>query len=134
MSATAAAHVDVLTAEVRTLMVGRRQVTMSVYRQLDWIRHDLIEPFGRVNDGDRWSSSIERIATVGRNPESGSLCRASFSRWYPDLSNRKRPVYLDDAEVQKPGDYVARYREIVCTRADWRAAEELPLIVLAGLR
>jgi hypothetical protein len=31
----AAARVDVLTAEVRALMVGSRQVTLSVYRQLD---------------------------------------------------------------------------------------------------
>ena len=56
MTATTTAHVEVLTAEVRVLMVGSRQVTLSVYRQLDHVRPGHIEPFGRVRDGaeDGW--------------------------------------------------------------------------------
>jgi hypothetical protein len=46
------ATVDVLTAEVRVLQVGRRQVTLSVVRQLDWADPGDIEPFGRVRTGD----------------------------------------------------------------------------------
>jgi hypothetical protein len=46
----AAARVDVLTAEVRALMVGSRQVTLSVYRQLDATAAEDCEPFGRVRD------------------------------------------------------------------------------------
>ena len=42
------AVVKVLTAEVRTLMVGSRQVTLSVYGQLDHAPPEYIEPFGRV--------------------------------------------------------------------------------------
>ena len=44
------AEVQVLTAEVRVLMVGSRQVTLSVYRQLDPVAASDIEPFGRVSD------------------------------------------------------------------------------------
>ena len=35
-----------LTAEVRVLMVGNRQVTRSVYWQLDYVSPLGIEPFG----------------------------------------------------------------------------------------
>jgi hypothetical protein len=48
--ASQSATVEVLTAEVRTLHVGSRQVTLSVYRQLDWVPADEIEPWGRVQD------------------------------------------------------------------------------------
>ena len=44
------AHIEMLTAEVKVLQVGSRQVTLSVYRQLDWAAADEIEPFGRVRD------------------------------------------------------------------------------------
>jgi hypothetical protein len=37
MTASKTATVETLTAEVRVLMVGSRQVTMSVYGQLDFI-------------------------------------------------------------------------------------------------
>jgi|SRR5215472_14499324 len=42
------ATVEVLTAEVRVLMVGARQVTLSVARQLDAVALEDIEPFGRI--------------------------------------------------------------------------------------
>jgi hypothetical protein len=44
------ATVELLTAQVRILQVGSRQVTLSVYRQLDQVPADEIEPFGRVHD------------------------------------------------------------------------------------
>jgi len=64
------ASVEVLTAEVRTLMVGSRQVTMSVWKQLDVVHIDECEPFGRVKydkaePGDVW--------IVGRHVSDGSL-------------------------------------------------------------
>lgn len=66
-------HVQVLTAEVRTLMVGSRQVTLSVYNQLDFVPHSRIEPFGRVNPKD---AAEGRIYVVGRDAEAGTLVRA----------------------------------------------------------
>jgi hypothetical protein len=44
------ARVDVLTAEVRVLQLGSRQITLSVYRQPDSISIERLEPFGRVRD------------------------------------------------------------------------------------
>ncbi len=39
-----AAHVEVLTAEVRVLVGDSRQVTLSVARQLDWVKPEEITP------------------------------------------------------------------------------------------
>ena len=52
MSDKQEATVEVLTAEVRVLQVGRRQVTLSVVRQLDWANPADVEPFGRVRTSD----------------------------------------------------------------------------------
>jgi hypothetical protein len=41
------ASVEVLSAEVRVLQVGNRQITRSVYRQLDEATSERSEPFGR---------------------------------------------------------------------------------------
>ncbi len=66
MTATTTAHVEVLIAEVRVLMVGSRQVTLSVFRQLDHVRPGHIEPFGRVRDGaeDGWVQVVGRRAAL----------------------------------------------------------------------
>lgn len=45
---TDTATVETLTAEVRVLMVGNRQITQSVAKQLDTVKLSGIEPFGRV--------------------------------------------------------------------------------------
>ena len=45
---TSTATVESLTAEVRVLMVGSRQVTLSVARQLDEVPTWEITPFGRM--------------------------------------------------------------------------------------
>jgi hypothetical protein len=42
------ATVEALTAQVRVLMVGSRQITLSVYWQLDDVDPDEVEIFGRV--------------------------------------------------------------------------------------
>jgi len=75
------AMVEVLIAEVRVLMVGSRQITLSVFRQLDFVPWGECEPMGRVND-NRDDDSSRLI--VGRAKD-GSLVRAKFP-W------RKRPV------------------------------------------
>jgi hypothetical protein len=67
------ATVEVLTAEVRVLQVGRRQITMSVCRQLDQVEPWQIEPFGRVSDGEYGGSWV---AVVGRDTRTGALVRA----------------------------------------------------------
>ena len=54
--------VEVQTAEVRVLQVGRRQVTLSMARQLDWANPADVEPFGRVRTGDKPPGRPEVIA------------------------------------------------------------------------
>lgn len=65
INGAASATVETLTAEVRTLMVGNRQITLSVYRQLDREPYELIEPFGRVRDSqDHGSADRPRVHVV----------------------------------------------------------------------
>ena len=59
------ATVEVLTAEVRVLQVGRRQVTLSVVRQLDWADAAEVEPFGRVRTGDTPPGRVRAISSSG---------------------------------------------------------------------
>ena len=61
------ATVEVLTAEVRVLQVGRRQVTLSVVRQLDWANPADVVPFGRVRTGN-YDDLPGRPRVTGRTP------------------------------------------------------------------
>ena len=73
------ATVEVLTAEVRVLMVGSRQVTLSVYRQLDRRPSDEVEPFGRVSDKqDEPKYGCRSVFVVGCDA-SGALVRSRHS-------------------------------------------------------
>lgn len=71
------ATVETLTAQVQVLTFGNRQVTLSVYRQLDTVSIDLIEPWGRVNAGDN-----DKTWVVGRERETGALVRAFVPEAY----------------------------------------------------
>jgi hypothetical protein len=75
VSTVSTATIETLTAEVRVLMVGSRQVTLSVARQLDWVELERIAPFGRVKLGDG-------NAVIGRD-EAGSLVLARYVRHLP---------------------------------------------------
>lgn len=67
MSNQTTATVETLTAEVRVLMVGNRQITQSVARQLDRVELDELKMFGRVRLG-------EDTLIIGSHFESGVLC------------------------------------------------------------
>ena len=62
------ATVETLVAEVRVLMVGSRQITLSVAKQLDRVHPDELEAFGRINTGDQ-----EGIEVIGRSVKTGAL-------------------------------------------------------------
>lgn len=79
------ATVETLTAEVRTLVVGSRQVTLSVARQLDTVPVWEIEPFGRVN----LSGPFDTIM-VGRHRTSGALVISRPVHEHPDAEVRER--------------------------------------------
>ena len=77
--ASATATVETLTAEVRVLMVGKRQVTMSVFRQLDtvdWEEWETLELFGRVRGTRKDEQDI--LYVVGRVKDTGVLVRSSI--------------------------------------------------------
>lgn len=80
MTGTASARVEVLTAEVRVLMVGSRQVTMSVYNQLDTVDADEIEPFGRVAPRDASITTVYVVGVSTRKVDRGSLVRARHQK------------------------------------------------------
>jgi len=88
------AHVQVLTAEVRALMVGSRQVTLSVARQLDYVGLSELEPFGRVRIGDE-----QRV--IGRRLKDGALVLAQFER-YPGRVPAINEDDLDPSLEVKP--------------------------------
>ena len=72
---SATATVEVLTAEVRVLMVGSRQITLSVYRQLDYAEPADLEPFGRVRSNKELAERhLELVGARG-----GVLVRSSIS-------------------------------------------------------
>jgi hypothetical protein len=81
------ATVETLVAEVRVLMVGSRQVTLSVARQLDWCRHLAdMEPFGRVN-------LDERFVVIGRHRLTGALVLAQYDPHFP------RVVWIEASDL-----------------------------------
>lgn len=106
-SASDSATVETLTAEVRMLVVGTRQVTLSVARQLDWVHLSQLRVFGRVKLGRC------EYAVIG-SANDGSLAMAQY-----------RPpehVVWKDTEI---GQEARRLHT---------AAARSPLIVLAGLK
>ena len=126
------AEVTTLTATVTALVVGSRQVTLSVFRQLDTCRWDQIIPFGRVRD--KQSELGYRhgvILLVGKRIADGALVRS----WvYPESSPPKEAPYADYWDEEQ------RAKEAEKRQTDLRyyefsqSAQQLPLIVLAGLR
>lgn len=116
MSMTKTATVEVLTAEVRVLMVGSRQVTLSVYRQLDCVPVGDIEPFGRVNDGDHL------LSIVGLARSDSSLAKSTI---------RRTDAVRLSQNLKVLGEISDREMFELQTFFRWSA---LPLIVLAGLR
>lgn len=87
---TDTATVETLTAEVRVLMVGNRQVTLSVARQLDEVPISELEAFGRI----RLGKDLDRYV-IGRNVSDGSLV---VSEYY--IGQPSPLVCLDDLDGQ----------------------------------
>jgi hypothetical protein len=122
--------VQVLTAEVRTLVVGSRQITMSVYEQLDCVRPDEIEPFGRVSPN---RSTNMHLWVVGRHAVTGVLVSSYAPRTTETIDKWIRAGVLGIPYLHWRTDIdTDRQRQhLVEIAARWA---ELPLIVLAGLR
>lgn len=89
MSDVQAAVVQTLVAEVRVLMVGSRQITLSVAKQLDRIPLSRLEAFGRIRVGG------EGELAIGRDSADGSLAVARYA------ARRLLPV-ISSADLSKP--------------------------------
>lgn len=90
---TNTATVETLAAEVRVLMVGNRQITLSVARQLDRVGLCDLEPFGRVKLGDGY----DHRTVIGRSKKDGSLVVSWFTRdreWSGELDRRAAELPL----------------------------------------
>jgi hypothetical protein len=125
------AVVEVLTARVRVLQVGSRQVTLSVYRQLDHVDPGQIEPFGRVKDRDDQAGMIHVVGSSTRPVDHGALVRSKVLSAEMLEHLREHDAVSRDPywRAQLADPY--RYRQIAQAAAAW---ERLPLIILAGLR
>jgi hypothetical protein len=145
------ATVETLTAEVRVLMVGSRQVTMSVYNQLDWAELTKLDglPFGRVHPRD---AERRTLYLVGRHQPTGALVRTRVIN--PDHIAKKyanNRYGFEPQQLPGPGAAAKELSNHVYGEPDfryhgwgdtnWPTAHEvwaqlvsLPLIVLAGLR
>ncbi len=131
---TAEATVEVLTAEVRVLMVGSRQVTLSVARQLDEVESGKITPFGRIRTGRSGEFAVTGMVEVIGRTAGGALARS--------VTGRKR--YLCDGTRSHYGPRVNwNGQDVIVSKCpehpgyaytDAEKWELLPLIVLAGLR
>ena len=78
---TQTAEVETLTATVRVLMVGSRQVTLSVAKQLDIAAMGEMEPFGRIR--------LSEVCLIGRRIKDGALVRTDgmpYTTWAPNIS------------------------------------------------
>lgn len=117
-SSGATATVTVLTAEVRTLVVGSRQVTLSVFKQLDYVPYRHIEPFGRVRVSKSDDDVDEGVDIVGRDRRTGALVRCWVAD--PDSSYYRTLRFSDEERLNR--------------RIDYGTCLGMPLIVLAGLR
>lgn len=130
------ATVETLTAEVRVLMVGNRQVTQSVAKQLDVVSIFQIEAWGRIALGATRPSRAYRgkdrpgIEVIGTFK--GNLSRATV--WeYEDM--RAPEWFTGYVEYHDPPEvHAKRDRRNKVWLARVKELQDLPLIVLAGLR
>ena len=150
------ATVETLTAEVRVLMVGNRQITLSVAKQLDRIDYygygiDAITPFGRIKTG----ATVTLDRTLPRRP---AKVIPSKHEYMPDLLGNGPGTWHESYTAEPWLEVIGRSElpdtkgSLIIFEVDSRrdlalysdqdpdeiarieAMANLPLIVLAGLR
>lgn len=96
------AEVISLTAEVRVLKVGNRQITQSVAKQLDVVLPQFVEPFGRVRIGTGSNTEeiiIGRCNSKGRRTNlHGTLVTARYCRALHNVRRGDCPRRPDPAD------------------------------------
>jgi hypothetical protein len=127
MTASKTATVETLTAEVRVLMVGSRQVTLSVYGQLDWAEYEDMEAFGRVNPR---GAEYGYIYFVGRHRENGSLVRGSIPASKSAIQGENRDLWRAIGDCGSKGERLSEFikqhhdgRSYRCSKEDHSQCE-----------
>jgi hypothetical protein len=69
------ASVEMVQASVKTLVIGDRQVTVGVFKQVDKVPYEQLEVWGRVALHDSWLGDDQHVWLVGRDVETGRLAR-----------------------------------------------------------
>lgn len=94
MSGTATARIEGLTTELGVLMVGSRQVTMSVYNQLDWVDAAEVEPFSRVapRDASRYRVYVVGVSTGKGRPGFAGAGQSRYSACLRRRGSRLRSI------------------------------------------
>lgn len=139
MKMTDTATVETLTAKVRVMMMGNRQMTLSVVRQLDFyafgFEPEPWTPLGRVRTGRKMHAWV----SCDRNTSGAKQTACGYAHFV------QRPCdYEWIARGDNTGDlitvgYVEDDIKVRQSKEDWTWREigdirEMPLIVLAGLR
>lgn len=108
------ATVETLTAEVRVLMVGNRQITAGVANQLDSVTWWDLKPFGRYRQSDG------TLRIIGSNNTDGTLVTAPMPPRYTedpayicdgDLPAGKTVVFCEGVKSSKSGEIRATWRK-----------------------
>jgi hypothetical protein len=135
------ASVKVLTAEVRVVQVDGRQLTRSMYWQLDEAAPRRFEPFGRVKDNKR--RLRDGVLLVGRDSKTGALVRyhavppdwspregpEEFAHWMRHWPNfRKRTSYSHEYPVATYRGFAHRwtvsYRNVCTAPESWHVRDK----------
>lgn len=125
------AHVQRVTATIRTLVIGTHQVTLSVYAQLDECPAELIQPFGRVRPraASRWHTYV--VGRINRQlARSSSLSERAWQQGKRTLYGETAHLDVGNRRYVIPSN-VDRQEALAALATEW---EKLPLIVLTGLR
>jgi hypothetical protein len=147
------AHVEVLSAEVRVLQVGSRQMTRSMYRQLEEAIPEQFQALGRVRDKKRIPkeygiSKVGVLQLVGRDTKTRALVRrnAEPTDWSPREGPSEFAHYLlHTRQGRKSGPYLVgspdgrRVLWTVKSNADcpgpsgWHASKDKPDLPVVGM-
>lgn len=131
MTTTSTATIETLTASVHVLRMGNRQITLGVYRQLDYMPFKDLEPLGRVRDPQQKTNGVVYI--VGKSRETGQLSRAYVQQ--PRLDGRKRadePLNIESLLKKYSAEPRGKLLHILEDERRYVGAKALPLIILAA--
>ena len=143
MSGRKTATIETLTAKVMVVLVGSKQVTSGVWRQLDHESWEKITPFGRVRPPDEQPKTVYVIGAG----ENGNLRRSFLPtkmiqrKDWPTTALPKKPTPgADDwGYIDYPNNGYSMFvrwadgdpQEAMAMAEEWL---NLPLLILGGLR